>query len=941
MTSITTRGRRLRITLLTAGLSLVLAAGGANAQSRHYDIPAQPLSKSLQAFGRASNVQIIFTEDLVRGRTAPALKGGFTTEAALDRLLEKSGLRAQRTPTGAVMIVSQSDAAPRSEGSGRRPTGAVGSVPAGAEKGSTERSGAGSAPSGGGDGQERASASEADRPHEVKEMDKIVVTGTRIRGIGSVEDLPAPAITVTREDFIQAGFATAQDIFRTLPQNFDSSNSEADRGVGNTGQGGNGVNLRGLGADSTMIMVNGRRRSTRNNNVTDIRSIPLGMLERVEIVTGGRSAMYGSDAVGGVVNFVTRRDFEGVEVQSQYGSGRNSEPRLQFGVLTGMKRETGGFAVGYDYAHEDQFDALETGLVANPDSTGRLHKALSLRPESRRQSLMAAGHVRPSPGLEIYLDALYGDAETRSVTRSRALNAPLDSTQTGTGETQEYNLATGLRFDLPASWQLTAEAQLAGAKGKSRTDGFTSTGATVSTVTQEGRITDTDQIGTLQFEGPLPRILNIEPRLAFGAEYRKQEGDNLLNTVANGVEYPSSYLQADRSIRAFFAEALVPLVEEGERPGLRRLQLSFAGRHERYSDFGSTFTPQAGIIWKPHEQLSLRGSYSRAFKAPALRQQLSPSGPPYLVHRVDPTQADNTAAVIQLGGSRPDLGPEKAKTWSVGFDFEPAFARGTKLSMSYFEIDYTDRIADPATGTDLVLILQREGNYAGTNVITRNPSAQQVDDFLALTPSPLTNSTSTPIDGPVNGASVLAAFPDLVLLDIRTNNIAIERVRGIDLDVRFRRATALGDLDMGLNGSYQIEHITQIAPSAPQTEKLNEIARPIDLRLRATAGLSKGAWSSRLYLNYVPAYDNPYQVPVGRMESWLTADLSLGLDVAQLGPRNPWTDGLRIVLSARNLLDKDPPLMHGPPIPGQVLLYDPTNATGEGRILTLRLMKHW
>ena len=99
--------RRLLNASALAGVVAIslIAAGGAAAQDRGYRIPAEPLSKALQDYGRASGRQVIFTEDLVRDRMAPALEGTYSPDAALARLLEGSGLRSELSPSGAVMIM--------------------------------------------------------------------------------------------------------------------------------------------------------------------------------------------------------------------------------------------------------------------------------------------------------------------------------------------------------------------------------------------------------------------------------------------------------------------------------------------------------------------------------------------------------------------------------------------------------------------------------------------------------------------------------------------------------------------------------------------------------------------------------------------------------------------------------------------------------------------
>src|SRR5690606_31931103 len=127
-----------------------------------------------------------------------------------------------------------------------------------------------------------------------------------------------------RQDIERSGYATTQDLVRSLPQNLstvsDTTFGAANGGI-DTGYGGSGVNLRGLGSESTLVLVNGRRLAAAGRgDFVDVSLIPLSAVERVEILTDGASAIYGSDAVGGVVNLILRKNFEGAETRLRYGA---------------------------------------------------------------------------------------------------------------------------------------------------------------------------------------------------------------------------------------------------------------------------------------------------------------------------------------------------------------------------------------------------------------------------------------------------------------------------------------------------------------------------------------------------------------------------------------------------------------------------------------------
>jgi len=146
------------------------------------------------------------------------------------------------------------------------------------------------------------------------ELEQIVVTGSRIQR----QDFEAasPVVTVSSETFDQLGVQNAETLVNTLPQVVPSFST----GNNNPGGGQAFINLRGLGAVRNLILVDGKRMTPGNESgIVDINTIPTGLIERVEIISGGASAVYGSDAVAGAVNFILKKDFNGVEIGGQYG----------------------------------------------------------------------------------------------------------------------------------------------------------------------------------------------------------------------------------------------------------------------------------------------------------------------------------------------------------------------------------------------------------------------------------------------------------------------------------------------------------------------------------------------------------------------------------------------------------------------------------------------
>ncbi|WP_083943072.1 TonB-dependent receptor plug domain-containing protein [Sphingomonas soli] len=175
---------------------------------------------------------------------------------------------------------------------------------------------------------------------------EIVVTGSRLRGTAPV----GSAVTALgREDVELAGAVTTERLIQQLPAVFDLGVSENSRGQSG-GSGnityGNTVNLRGIGPYATLILVDGHR-AVNNSRAFEPSVIPTLGLERVEVVADGASAIYGSDAIAGVVNLIPRRSLNGVEATARYGAGANFS-ESQFGIAAGKVWDSGQVMVAYE-----------------------------------------------------------------------------------------------------------------------------------------------------------------------------------------------------------------------------------------------------------------------------------------------------------------------------------------------------------------------------------------------------------------------------------------------------------------------------------------------------------------------------------------------------------------------------------------------------------------
>jgi outer membrane receptor protein involved in Fe transport len=186
-------------------------------------------------------------------------------------------------------------------------------------------------------------------------VEQVVVTGSRIRTPNLQSNVPVTSISAAQVQ--NTGIVSVGDILNELPSirsTFSSSNST--RFIGTAGL--NFLDLRGLGTARTLVLVNGRRHvsSSEGSNEVDTNTIPTDLIDRIDVVTGGNSAIYGSDAIGGVVNFVLKRNFEGLQLRAQDGISSRGDGNAWFVSGTAGKNfadNRGNVALSVEYAKQE------------------------------------------------------------------------------------------------------------------------------------------------------------------------------------------------------------------------------------------------------------------------------------------------------------------------------------------------------------------------------------------------------------------------------------------------------------------------------------------------------------------------------------------------------------------------------------------------------------
>ncbi len=344
-------GSRSTVTGLTvAALCLGMSAvsGAAHATPVTVELKEQPLASALRDFARQTGIQIAIQAELANGKTAPSLSGKFEPADALAALLKGTGLVAYPVNQNTFGIRSASERSLRTSDAA---TGPMRLAQA------SEVLNGDAQPS---DGSSQRSAVE-DRPGGAYELEEIIVTGSHIQNATPT----SPVITIRREDIERGGYTTMQDLMARVPQNFSGTTAATQAKTGGNMGFNTQIDLRGLGSEATLTLVNGRRVAAGAGDQArafDISMIPVAAVERVEILTDGASALYGSDAIAGVVNIILRKDLDGAESSVQYGMNDNDGDHVLASQLLGTTWASGRMLAAVQYDRRDPITNAELGV---------------------------------------------------------------------------------------------------------------------------------------------------------------------------------------------------------------------------------------------------------------------------------------------------------------------------------------------------------------------------------------------------------------------------------------------------------------------------------------------------------------------------------------------------------------------------------------------------
>lgn len=851
---------------LASALGVVGASAPASAQTQEtaehsFNIPPGDMTSALQAFATQTDRNVLFTPEMVAGKTSPGVRGQMSERQALEALLAGSGLSFNQTGAGYAVRGAE---VPTQLGAARADNAA---------------------------------------PSEV-----IVVTGTRLRGTGNPT---SPTLSYSRQNIEDTGTTSTQDFIRTIPQNFvgGSAGGSLD---GQLGAGFNratnlnaasGVNLRGLGASSSLVLLNSHRVAVSGNGgLVDVSLFPVDAIERVELVTDGSSAIYGSDAIGGVANFILRDRYEGAESFARYGGAAGGLSETVAGHTQGVAWDEGAALLSLTYRSRTD---LET---SDRDFTAAVRDPTDIFPREEQFSAIASFNQQLTSALDFSADVLYGK---KFIGQDLNFAGAASGASSNKSDTYLTSIYAALGYDAGNDWRFEASVLDSHNSLKFRVvDQFPLPGYINGTpyARNEARLTEVSLSG----DGPLFTLPGGPVRAAIGTAFRAEDYSNFAFAL-------NDERASQREVSSAYVELNVPIIGEANAsPFAQHLDLSLAARYDDYSDFGGTTNPKIGLFWAVNDALSFRTAYSTSFRAPDGSEQAAQAAANFAIATRFPTSS-GLVPILLLSGASPDLDPEEAEGFTAGATFTPSFLPRTKLEIGYYDVHFENRIISPPFNATAL------SNPGYASLVTRFTSDAEAAAFLAQQVA----GGARFIDALGTGTTGLRNA-----VDFRLQNTASLDQSGIDVALSHSLTVGENAFDLRANLTFINGIDTAFAAGAPEIDIADTTGNPTDFRGRLDATWSRGPMRTNFAINYVDGYTDTTAAPAGTVDSWTTFDATV-----RLAPES-W-HGISADLSISNITDEDPPLVAGGGVLSSGIRYDGANASPRGRFTSIQLRKRW
>ncbi|PZU08768.1 TonB-dependent receptor [Sphingomonas sp.] len=449
----------------------------------------------------------------------------------------------------------------------------------------------------------------------------------------------------------------------------------------------------------------------------------------------------------------------------------------------------------------------------------------------------------------------------------------------------------------------------------------------------------------LDAQGSLFNLPGGAVKIAVGGEYYWQEqtqkisGSNGTGPTTTGSNF--RVYNYDRNIKSVYAELYVPVISpEMEIPFFHRVDLSIAGRYDKFSDVGDTTNPKFAANWEPFEGLKLRGNYSRSFVAPPIgvigdptqgylyasgsvgvngAQIAVPIANYPTVAQIPGIQCTATTCLIgtsaiqgmrrQLGGGFTNEVPQKGRSWSLGADFAPRFLPGFVAAATFFHNTFIGGVSSPSPSAIV--------NSAGLRPL------------LTICPSGCTQAQIESFANIANGATISGAVPPTVyfLIDQSSRNALNLKVEGIDAQFTYKtRETGIGRFTVGTALTYFTKFVQNFGGgtsfSILNTSGYNTTFPSVRFKNRAQLGWESSGFSADLFWNHTGSYRNwistsvnPITVdsvgnPTGGGDK-VKANNLFDMHLQYTFKTGNFLNGWQLYVDMQNIFDRNPPFYNG------------------------------
>ncbi len=832
---------------------------------------------------------------------------------------------------------------------------------------------------------------------------EIVVTGTLIRGAAPVG---SQNVGITEQTIVEKGATTTNELITAMPQ-FASFNGQFETDSRAFGQISlSRINLRNLpGYNSssgsvTLVMMDGHRITPVGvlEASIDVDIIPAAVLQRVDVVTDGGSSLYGADAVAGVVNFITKRKFEGIKLDANFGFGTEIKGYQQWdaSLTAGKSWATGNAFISAGYGMHDGVLNGETswarqgiwssaGLAVTgtqcikPVATVDRFVFLPIFGGIWTDNSQAGGGTRSAPGqtpcdtfsqgsyipkltrytvfgsvtqevssnAEFHMTAYYTKLKNFTSTYPRGGSATVAVTgptgapgSPGAPASSPFDIINGASFSYGAnaayvnaqqvqgyetfgftpevkvslgnSWQVrgtihygqstnwsrnpgvNTAAQLAAVNaGQLNPNNVAAASASVITnILNYETARDTHHqlfLARIDADGSLFALPGGDAKLAFGAEYQNARAQIRLSEGTVDSINNVAFRKGSRNTKSVYGELFLPVHNI--------LDVSASVRHDDYSDFGSTTNPTLAARLKPVEWLSIFGHWGKSFNAPTVLDTFSSYTLSYLtspncsqIPCFNPvTNTTYTSGnVALLNGTAPNLKPQTATTWAIGFNANPV--RDLKFGVTYYNIDFRNILGAVNPQNEATKTLNADKYFFGTAA---------ANAAIALLPGAANASTAVPAGFNLNSL--------VYLVDRRTSNLNSAKLEGLDFHLEYSHPISIGTLSFGLSGNKQLKLHNILGGVIDDAFLQARSGTQSDFAGSVNVGLTTKAVSARVTVNYTGGYttldylNNPL-----RITPFVQTNLFLGY---KFGEDKGALSGMSLRLNVDNLFNALPQIV--------------------------------